>query len=116
MSVLDILKRGLKKTATGVARSITGLFSGTRTWDAETFEELEYALIAADFGVPAARETVAEARREADEMTARAAREAADAVERCRAELGEDAREIAQQLDKRTEELARAYLSALTGV
>lgn len=60
MSVLDILKRGLKKTATGVARSITGLFSGTRTWDAETFEELEYALIAADFGVPAARETVAE--------------------------------------------------------
>ena len=63
-----------------------------------------------------ARETVAEARREADEMTARAARESAEAVERCRAELGEDAREIAQQLDKRTEELARAYLSALTGV
>lgn len=60
MSVLDILKRGLKKTATGVARSITGLFSGTRAWDDATFEELEYALIAADFGVTAASEIVAE--------------------------------------------------------
>ena len=60
MSVFSILKRGLKKTATGVVRSITGLFSGERTWDAATFEELEYALIAADFGVTAAGMVVAE--------------------------------------------------------
>ncbi|MBQ3708054.1 MAG: hypothetical protein II889_09120 [Clostridia bacterium] len=77
----------------------------------ETFRREEEAHLDA-----LARETVAEARREADEMTARAAREAAEAVEGCRVQLEEDAKEIAQQLDKRTEELARAYLSALTGV
>lgn len=60
MSLFSVFRRGLQKTAAGVARSITGLFTGEKVWDAGTFEELEYALIAADFGVAAARELVGE--------------------------------------------------------
>ena len=77
----------------------------------DAFRREEEARIAA-----LARDTVADAQRDAEEMTARAAAEGAAAVEECREALAADAEEIAQQLDKRTEELARAYLSALTGV
>ena len=60
MSLFSVFKRGLQKTAAGMARSITGLFTGAKAWDNATFEELEYALIAADFGVTAAGEVVKE--------------------------------------------------------
>ena len=60
MALFSVFKRGLQKTAAGVVRSITGLFTGEKAWDAKTFEELEYALIAADFGVAAAGELVRE--------------------------------------------------------
>lgn len=63
-----------------------------------------------------ARETVDAARREADAKIAEAAAQGARDVEECRAGLSAEAETLAQQLDKRTEELARAYLSALTGV
>ena len=60
MSIFSVFKRGLQKTAIGVSRSITGFFTGEKKWDAAAFEELEYALIAADFGVKAAGEVVKE--------------------------------------------------------
>ncbi len=60
MSLFSIFKRGLQKTAASVTRSISGLFTGEKAWNAHTFEELEYALIAADFGVRASQELVAE--------------------------------------------------------
>ncbi|MBE6369962.1 MAG: signal recognition particle-docking protein FtsY [Lentisphaerae bacterium] len=60
MSIFSVFKRGLQKTAIGVSRSIAGLFTGTRKWDAAMFEELEFALIAADFGVKASAEIVKE--------------------------------------------------------
>ena len=58
MSIFSIFKRGLQKTATSVSRSISSLFTGEKKWDASMFEELEYALIAADFGVKASGELV----------------------------------------------------------
>ena len=60
MSIFSVFKRGLQKTAIGVSRSIAGFFTGEKKWDAAAFEELEYALIAADFGVKAAGEVVKE--------------------------------------------------------
>ncbi len=60
MSIFSIFKRGLQKTATSVSRSITGLFTGEKTWDDNAFEELEFALIAADFGIKASGEIVKE--------------------------------------------------------
>jgi len=58
MSIFSVFKRGLQKTATSVSRSISSLFTGEKKWDAGMFEELEYALIAADFGVKASGELV----------------------------------------------------------
>ena len=49
-SVFSIFKRGLQKTATSVARSVGGVFVDTKAWDNLTYEDLEAALIAADFG------------------------------------------------------------------
>lgn len=60
MGLFSVFKRGLQKTATTVSRTITGFFTGEKKWDAATFEELEFALIAADFGVKASTEIVAE--------------------------------------------------------
>ena len=60
MGIFSVFKRGLQKTATSVSRSITTLFTGEKKWDASMFEELEYALISADFGVKASGEVVKE--------------------------------------------------------
>ena len=60
MGLFSVFKRGLQKTATAVSRTISGFFTGEKKWDAATFEELEFALIAADFGVKASTEIVAE--------------------------------------------------------
>ena len=60
MGIFSVFKRGLQKTATSVSRSITTLFTGEKKWDASMFEELEYTLIAADFGVKASGEVVKE--------------------------------------------------------
>ena len=60
MSLFSIFKRGLQKTATSVSRTISGLFTGEKKWDAAMFEELEFSLIAADFGVKASGEIVSE--------------------------------------------------------
>lgn len=66
MSIFSVFKRGLQKTATTVSRSIATLFTGEKTWDAAMFEELEFALIAADFGVKASGEIVKELKEEYD--------------------------------------------------
>jgi fused signal recognition particle receptor len=50
-SVFSIFKRGLQKTATSVARSVEGVFSDVKAWDESTYEDLESALLSADFGV-----------------------------------------------------------------
>ena len=57
-SIFSIFRRGLEKTKTSVQR----FFSGEKKWDNATFEELEYALISADFGVAGARAIVAQLR------------------------------------------------------
>ena len=58
MSVFDIFKKGLKKTAVAVGRTITGIFKKVRKWDEESFRELEEDLIGADFGVSASRRII----------------------------------------------------------
>ncbi len=61
-SVFSIFKRGLEKTATRVARSISGVLTGVKAWDENSFEELENTLISADFGVAAAQRIVSDIR------------------------------------------------------
>lgn len=53
-TLFSVFKRGLQKTTTSMSRSIASVFSGTRAWDDEAFEDLEATLISADFGVKAA--------------------------------------------------------------
>ncbi len=50
-SIFSVFKRGLKKTSTSVSRSISGIFTGVKKWGEVEYEELEAALIGADFGV-----------------------------------------------------------------
>jgi len=50
-SIFDIFKKGLQKSTTSVVRTFAAAFSGVKTWDDATYEELEAALLAADFGV-----------------------------------------------------------------
>ena len=55
MSIFDTFKRGLKKTAVAIGRKISGMFTEVKEWDEESFRRLENELLAADFGVAAAR-------------------------------------------------------------
>ena len=61
-SVFSIFKRGLQKTATSVARSVEGVFSDVKAWDESTYEDLEAALLSADFGVETSMQLVADLR------------------------------------------------------
>ena len=58
MSIFSIFKRGLEKSATRLARAVGGVFSGVKAHGAASFDDLEAMLIAADFGVAAARKVV----------------------------------------------------------
>jgi len=49
-SLFSVFKKGLQKTATSVARSVGSLLSDIEKWDESTFDDLEAALISADFG------------------------------------------------------------------
>ena len=49
MSLFSFFRKGLEKTATKVSRTITGMFTGVKVWDAASFEDLEMLLISADF-------------------------------------------------------------------
>lgn len=49
-SIFSIFKRGLQKTATSVARSVETVFTDVQTWNEETYETLEVALLSSDFG------------------------------------------------------------------
>ncbi len=61
-SIFSVFKRGLRKTATSLARSVESVVSNVEKWDESTFEELETALLAADFGAETAFEMVADIR------------------------------------------------------
>ena len=58
MSIFSIFKRGLEKSATKLARVVTTVFSGVKIHGVESFDDLEAMLIAADFGVAAAKKIV----------------------------------------------------------
>ena len=60
MSIFSIFKKGLEKTATSIKRSFTGLFTGTKAWDEETYRKLEAALIATDLGPTVTKKLVAD--------------------------------------------------------
>ena len=62
MSIFSIFKRGLEKSATKLARVVSGVFSGVKSHGAASFDDLEAMLIAADFGVAAAKKVVDEIR------------------------------------------------------
>ena len=59
MSIFSIFKRGLEKSATKLSRVIGGVFTGIKAHGSASFEDLEAMLIAADFGVAAAKKVVA---------------------------------------------------------
>jgi len=50
-AVFSIFHRGLQKTATSLARKFGSIFSGAKVWDAGVYEQLEEAMLGADFGV-----------------------------------------------------------------
>ena len=52
-SIFSIFQRGLQKTATSIGRTIAGVFGDIKTWDAKAFDDLEAAMLLADFGVAA---------------------------------------------------------------
>ncbi|UDQ99196.1 signal recognition particle-docking protein FtsY [Lentisphaerota bacterium WC36G] len=53
-SIFSVFKKGLKKTKTSLSRTISGAITGNKAWNDEVYEELEAALIQADFGVQTA--------------------------------------------------------------
>lgn len=50
-SIFSVFRRGLQKTTTSLSRNVASVFADIDHWNEETYEELEAALIAADFGV-----------------------------------------------------------------
>lgn len=58
MSFLDVFKKGLQKTATSISRTVSGLFTEVKKWDAAAFDALEAELIASDLGIAAAKKIV----------------------------------------------------------
>jgi len=50
-SIFKIFQKGLKKTKTSLVRKIQGIFTNVTTWNEETYNDLEAALIATDLGV-----------------------------------------------------------------
>ena len=65
-SIFSVFKKGLEKSATKFTRAISGLFSGTKSYQTSDFEELEMMLISADFGVKAAGKVVKELKEQYD--------------------------------------------------
>lgn len=61
-SIFDVFKKGLQKSTTSVARTFAAAFSGVKAWNEETYEDLEAALFAADFGVKTSMRIVADLR------------------------------------------------------
>lgn len=59
-SLFSTFQRGLQKTATALSRSISGIFSDVKTWDAAAFQKLERVLIESDIGVAASSKIVAD--------------------------------------------------------
>lgn len=58
MSIFSIFKRGLEKSATRISRVVSSVFSGVKAHGDASFDDLEAMLIAADFGVTAAKKVV----------------------------------------------------------
>jgi fused signal recognition particle receptor len=50
-SVFNIFHNGLRKTAVSLSRKVGNCFSDNKTWDKNTYEELEAGLISSDFGI-----------------------------------------------------------------
>lgn len=58
--IFSIFQRGLQKTTTAVKHTLASMFSSVTVWDQKTFDQLEAALIQADFGVKASTAIVSE--------------------------------------------------------
>jgi fused signal recognition particle receptor len=50
-SLFKKFQHGLQKTAVSLSRGISGLFSDSKKWSVDDYEDLETALISSDFGV-----------------------------------------------------------------
>ncbi|QSH40514.1 signal recognition particle-docking protein FtsY [Lentisphaerota bacterium ZTH] len=62
ISIFSKFKKGLQKTTTTVARGISNVFTGEKSWTDEQFDDLEAMLIQSDFGVPASLKIVEDIR------------------------------------------------------
>jgi len=61
-SIFRVFQHGLQRTKTGLLRRLQAIFSGTNRWDAETYEQLEAALISTDLGAEISTRLVADIR------------------------------------------------------
>ena len=50
-SIFSIFNNGLRKTAVSFSRKVGGCFTDSKTWNENTYEELEAGLIGSDFGI-----------------------------------------------------------------
>ncbi|MGN0867889.1 MAG: signal recognition particle-docking protein FtsY [Oligosphaeraceae bacterium] len=60
MSLFSFFKKGLQKTTTAIQRGISTLFTDVKTWDADTYKQLEQTLISTDLGPAVTRELLAD--------------------------------------------------------
>lgn len=61
-SIFRVFQHGLQRTKAGLLRRLQAIFSDTRRWDAETYEQLEAALISTDLGAEISTRLVADIR------------------------------------------------------
>jgi fused signal recognition particle receptor len=61
-SLFSRFKKGLLKTTTSVTRGISGVFTDSKSWTNEQFDDLESLLISSDFGVTASLNIVSDIR------------------------------------------------------
>lgn len=61
-SILSVFKRGFQKTATAISRKVMSIVNDEKPWDENTYEEIEAALIQADFGIQMVKRIVGDLR------------------------------------------------------
>jgi len=59
-TLFNVFHNGLKKTAVSISRKISSCFTGKTVWTEADYEQLEAALINADFGVSITRKITSE--------------------------------------------------------
>lgn len=61
-SLFSVFKKGFQKTATAITRTVMSVISDEKPWDESTYEQIEAALLQADFGVHSTKKLMTDLR------------------------------------------------------